>query len=521
MATNTYLVQNGSVATQIVWAGNGPQLITNNSDVNIFIGNSNTIKASDQFGIAIIGPLSSIAVDGELDVYTVSSSPNPVVVSTIAGGLSISSVVQLMANNIVNGATTITPSGDISGATDAANLTQLLMTPSQVIKMLPGTYTFNIPIPLAAGQSIIADSWDDVIWMPTSAVTTGCIVITNSAASPGNLPSCTIQNITFDGTNAGAGCDAILAGDLSYFQFKVKTQNFTTVGAGGIHLLNSNFWTERCRIQAFVRKCTNGVILDSGPAGRQSFDRSKIDIECDLTADQTPLLLQGTANGPIVLSGEINIHGNFSNTVAGAGSVVAMTCANSSITESEINIGVETDGGTGTGVPQTFNFGAAGCKVNDSYGVINFTNGGGGAFAPSNNNTNFSFNGSVIGDDTLRERTIKSGSANVITSGFPTGWTGFVSVQSTEANGLCWIGIDLTIASGTVLTNSETVVALPVWAFTGHHSQVFYADDGAGNTYPFHVSSDGNLHYFGPSVTLAANLSLFGQAVVSNTSQLW
>lgn len=520
MSTNTYIVQNSSVATQIVWAGDGPQLITNNSDVNIFIGNNNSIKSFDQFGVATIGPLGSIAVDGVLDVYAVSSSPNPVVVSTIAGGLSISSVVQLMSNNVINGASTLSPSGDTSGASDANNLAQLLRVSSQVVKMLPGTYFFNASIILSAGQCIIADNWDDVIWKPTSAVTTGCIVITNSAASPGSLPSCMVQNITFDGTNAGIGCAAILAGDLSYFQFKIKTQNFNTAGAAGIHLLNSNFWTERCRIQLFDFNCTNGVILDSGPAGRQSFDRSNIDIECAITSDQTALMLQGTTNGPVVLSGTVNIRGNFSNTVSGSGFVVDMTCPNSSITQSNINIGVETDTGSGTGTPQTFNF-VAGCKVNDCYGVIDYANGGGGAFTPSNNNANFSFNGSVAGDDTLRENTIKSGSANIITSGFPSGWTGAVSVQSSQANGLCWIGIDFSIASGTVLTNSETIVALPAWAFTGHHSQIFYTDDGSGVTYPLHVSSDGNLHYYGPSKTLTAQLQLFGQAIVSNTPQLW
>lgn len=89
MATDTYTVGgNKTVATQIVWAGNGPVLIVNTDLINtIFIGEDNSIRANDGNGIVPIGPNGSVTVDGTRDFFAVSNASQPVTIATISGGL--------------------------------------------------------------------------------------------------------------------------------------------------------------------------------------------------------------------------------------------------------------------------------------------------------------------------------------------------------------------------------------------------------------------------------------------------
>lgn len=87
-ATTTYQVNPGtSVATQIVFAGSGPVLITNTDLTGIiYIGENNTIKPGDTDNIVPLGPNSSVALDGKNDLWAVTANATPIIVSSIAGG---------------------------------------------------------------------------------------------------------------------------------------------------------------------------------------------------------------------------------------------------------------------------------------------------------------------------------------------------------------------------------------------------------------------------------------------------
>lgn len=214
MATDTYLVQaNQTTATQIVWAGNGPQLISNNGFSNVFIGNSNTIKATDQFGVAILGPAASIVVDGTRDFYAVTNSQNPVIITTVAGGLSISSVVQLTTNNVINGGgVIIATSGDTTGVTDLMQIQSVLNLGIAAI-LENGKYFINAPIEIPVGGVLIGSGRGQVdadnqtviqatVTMPAVVASQGWIEATNTSTQGG----ISIRNVCLDANNLATHC---------------------------------------------------------------------------------------------------------------------------------------------------------------------------------------------------------------------------------------------------------------------------------------------------------------------------
>lgn len=90
MATDTYLVNaKTTVATQIVWAGDGPTLVANTSLTGTFwITENNAANVNDAQGIVPIGPNGSVVVDGTRDFWAITNSVAGVTISTISGGMS-------------------------------------------------------------------------------------------------------------------------------------------------------------------------------------------------------------------------------------------------------------------------------------------------------------------------------------------------------------------------------------------------------------------------------------------------
>lgn len=214
MTTRKYTIQpNEAVATQIVWANSGPQLITNNSSSNIFIGNNNAIKFTDQSDVATIGPLGSIAVDGTNNFYAITDSTSPVIVTTIAGGLSISSVVQLTTNNVINGAgVIIAPSGDATGATDL-NQIQSVLNLGIAAMLENGTYYVNSTIEIPVGGVLVGTGRGQVdannqtvilatTTMPAVVASKGWIEGTNTTTQGG----INVRNLCINANNLATHC---------------------------------------------------------------------------------------------------------------------------------------------------------------------------------------------------------------------------------------------------------------------------------------------------------------------------
>lgn len=115
---------------------------------------------------------------------------------------------------------------------------------------------------------------------------------------------------------------------------------------------------------------------------------------------------------------------------------------------------------------------------------------------------------------------IKAGAAiNLITSGFPSGWSGYVKYKPLQEAGLAFIKVGLTLNGGTSVTTSEVICTL---------SNYYY---GADNTlFPITVSGaslttgqliiqggSGQLQWNGSPFSFAGTIYLYGQTTYAWT----
>lgn len=91
MTTTTYTVQpNSTTGTQVVFAGDGPVLITNTDLTGtIYLSESDAAKPGDTSGIVPLGPNSTVSLDGKTNFFAVTNNATPIVVASIAGGFAI------------------------------------------------------------------------------------------------------------------------------------------------------------------------------------------------------------------------------------------------------------------------------------------------------------------------------------------------------------------------------------------------------------------------------------------------
>lgn len=89
--TTTYNVApNTAVATQVVFAGSGPVLITNTDLTGtIWLSENSAAKPSDTTDVVPLGPNASVSLDGKTDFYASTNNATPIVVASIAGGFAI------------------------------------------------------------------------------------------------------------------------------------------------------------------------------------------------------------------------------------------------------------------------------------------------------------------------------------------------------------------------------------------------------------------------------------------------
>lgn len=89
--TTTYNVApNTTVGTQVVFAGNGPVLITNTDLTGtIWLSENSASKPTDTTEVVPIGPNASVSLDGKTDFYASTNNATPIVVASIAGGFAI------------------------------------------------------------------------------------------------------------------------------------------------------------------------------------------------------------------------------------------------------------------------------------------------------------------------------------------------------------------------------------------------------------------------------------------------
>ena len=89
MATDSIVVQPKTrTATQIITAGEGSTLVTNLDLANtIYLGDTDTIKATDPSGVVPLGPNGSVVVDGQSDLFAVNNNTTPITIAKLKGGV--------------------------------------------------------------------------------------------------------------------------------------------------------------------------------------------------------------------------------------------------------------------------------------------------------------------------------------------------------------------------------------------------------------------------------------------------
>jgi hypothetical protein len=323
-----------------------------------------------------------------------------------------------------------------------------------------------------------------------------------------------IRDLTVDITGAASGATGVQAGNILQLQLRdVYVRGASGFGNNGIHFLNNNSHTEQASVRAYVSGCDNPVTFDV-TGSDPSFDRG----DFEFFIDQFNPNGNGIAwiNGALQRGGSLKVRGNFSAGVTNTGKVLAFSGTGAVLARVQFDVSVETDG-SGTG-PQTINFGA-GSNTIDGYGSADFLNSG-GSFQASNNNGQFALTGRVSGDTSLQTE-ISAATYTIISSGFPSGWSGTVKLEKMPGQDQVFILVSLAIASGTVVTAPETLltgIAAPFApAANNQHVAMLLEDNGAFSGCGLALTTAGALLYEGPTFTAAGTSAVQGSGVYSNS----
>jgi hypothetical protein len=220
-----------------------------------------------------------------------------------------------------------------------------------------------------------------------------------------------VRDLTFDGTNAGAGSAGLHMGDILQYKVACTAQNFTGAGSKGIWFDNQYYWTEQLQANIYAQNCTAHVVFDNAPGAAStatgSFERCDVVIWINqYNPNYDGVVLQ---NGAFFMDGAFALRGNFGTYTSALTSAVLRLTGTSPAGESpstgsiinrcRLDIGVECDQSTGSNAPQTINFGAGGNYINQCYGIVDFA--AAYPFTASNSNSQFGLLGVVLGDTNL------------------------------------------------------------------------------------------------------------------------
>ncbi len=402
------------------------------------------------------------------------------------------------------------PSGDPSGVTDHSAVVAALSAVNSAT-LMPGVYYGNATVIIGLGQSVrglggkAATLWHNV-------GSTAAFKIENTGAYNGDTPA-ELTGLHIDGASASSGAMGLQFGDIMHIEIDVWISNFTS-GNYGSHAINTTWWTEQAKVKLFVQNCDNGVKLDLSGSGTQSYDRCELDIQFDQGANQNGLIIGGSP-GAVLLGGVVRLHGNWGvSSTAVTSSVISFLNQFGNILSTRIEIDLECDG-TGTHTPQTIVFYDSTTVISNCGGNIDFA-GGSHAFAASNNNGNFWFDGPVTGDSSLIQKIGPAPWAYYANTGFPTGISGEIIFQLARGDGMVFAQFQLTVNSGTTLTNGETLyTGLPSWAYGPNNRFILISVNGV--IQPFEITTSGTVTYNGPTQTLGSTVFPFGQQTYSNS----
>jgi hypothetical protein len=200
------------------------------------------------------------------------------------------------------------PSGDTTGATDDANM-------SQAIAALPNGGDIIVvagatPFFTTAGWSPPAQTTSGVngggpvslqgagmpVLMPVGAGKTGILYHRTSAYPPrgtfGTVPVVGyVRDIVVDGSNATGASVGVDVGDAWGMDVRAFVQNFGGSGAVGANIMNRVTWTEKCRFEIHSQYNSTAVVI-GGTAGGQSHEYCDYDVFMFAGQDQRGVVVQ-------------------------------------------------------------------------------------------------------------------------------------------------------------------------------------------------------------------------------------
>lgn len=402
----------------------------------------------------------------------------------------------------------LAPSGDDTGASDPANIAALFTLGATTVELAAGTWYGDSTVQIGLSQAVHGAGTTAVTWNYLGA--DQAFQLENSGTYSASEWA-ELTGLTVDGTNASAGAIGVQFGDIAQLRIDVDVRNFSGTGSIGLYACNAYNWTEQATVRSFINNCTTGCELDVTGNGTNSFLRSRFDLYFNQGPDQDGLVIAGTSTEVALTEGVVRLHGNWAEGSSATGSVLSFTNSSSWIEACQIDIGVEPGAsGSGGAFVQTINFTSEDAtQIINCYGVMQFDN----SFTASNNHANIWFDGPIYGDNSLLSLQAHPEVYEGYSSGYPTGWSGDVFFACPRGDGRVDFHVELTIASGTVVTAGETILSgLPSWAYyTGETRYVVVTLDYSGHTpVVLAISSGGDLLYEGTGFTVSGTAYLTG-----------
>ena len=175
----------------------------------------------------------------------------------------------ITALNAMQATVWVFPSGDISGATDTANIVAAigaLGADGGTVWLAAGTFYITSGSIVLGPQQYIrgVGRWASLVECVGGAGGT-FIRQFNSHYGGNGLWGGGHLNYTLDGTNAGAGAVLLEIGDGEQFELNIAVQNCTGSGSIGVWANNTIWWTEKLHGTIFVWNCTTGLQFDVNP----------------------------------------------------------------------------------------------------------------------------------------------------------------------------------------------------------------------------------------------------------------
>jgi hypothetical protein len=248
-------VGSGPVATQLVAAGDGPTLVTNPGPNSVYVGDTDSIRASDGYGVVPLASSGYINVDGVSDLYGITMPGQIQSVNLISGGLSYFS-----PSPPVDTSALATAANQVTGNNAINTVNNTLGTPAQnnSVQQLGG----------AAGRSVAQD-----MLTANNAVTreiAALLATGTTGGSPGGMPMLRFTNGLGNGTNltiAGAATvNPITNAAVNQPGYEMMIQASLPAAAGTIPFANIILTFSDAATGLIVRTTPYTIALGNGPA---------------------------------------------------------------------------------------------------------------------------------------------------------------------------------------------------------------------------------------------------------------